>query len=178
MREDINERSAIEAALEKCAARVLLDAGYGAAEARALKHLSNVLLRYMVHTCGLLRKQSETAGRSAPTLVDSVVIMKKIREIPENYHRIELEESEIEEKREYASEICTYIDYPANYYEFLPRLPPAHTYKNTSIKRRISDDKAQKAKIRSEHATKIVDSFFELMKKSNKKLSYANYLRS
>lgn len=77
---------------------------------------------------------------------------------------------------EVMSEACTQVEYPQNYYEFFPKFPPAHTFKNSSIKRKITDDRAQKARLRNEQTKKIVENLFTIMMKSGKTSKYANYL--
>lgn len=77
---------------------------------------------------------------------------------------------------EFISKACTQVEYPQNYYEFFPKFPPAHTFKNSTIKRKITDDRAQKARLRNEQTKKIVENLFTIMMKSGKSPKYANYL--
>ncbi|KAI5190210.1 transcription initiation factor TFIID subunit 8 [Nematocida minor] len=90
--------------------------------------------------------------------------------------KIVMQETEDAADCEFASDACTYVDYPQNYYEFFPKFPPAHTFKNSSIKRKITDDRAQKARLRNEQTKKVVENLFTIMAKSGKSPKYANYL--
>lgn len=166
----------VEQALGKCICHILKKQGFGSANGRALKLLENAVLRYMVYVGAVVKRQCESARRSAPTLVDAVTVMKSITEILPNKERIQLETEEYVPFKEYVGKVCAYADYPQNYYEFLPRFPPAHTFKSTAIRRKVLDDKANKARVRNEQKMKIVDSLFGIVKRRNLKLCCANYL--
>lgn len=170
------KEEAVEQAVIKCICHVLKKQGFESVNRRALKLLENAFMKYMVYIGAVIKRQCESARRSAPTLVDAVTVMKNITEILPNKERIHLEMEEYIPFKEYAGQICAYTDYPQNYYEFLPRFPPAHTFKSTSIKRKVLDDKANKARLRNEQTMKIVDSLFGIVKQSKKKLCHANYL--
>jgi len=176
MHHSICTETAVHQAVVKCVAYIVKTYGYDTADRRAIEVLANTAVRYMLYTCGMLRTQCETARRAMPTLVDAVAIMKGIKEVPASMYRVELEEEEIQSTTKYTSKLSEAVEYPHTYPEFYPRLPPAHTFKNTPTKRRITDDKAQKSRLRNEQSTKIVDNLFCIMKKTKKHLAYANYL--
>ncbi|KAI5191801.1 hypothetical protein NECID01_1646 [Nematocida sp. AWRm77] len=176
MEEDKDISSVVEESVKYLVVHLIKEQGFSSATSHALSLLSNTVVRYLVYISSVLKAQCEASHRTSPTLVDAVVVFKKVKEIVENRGRIELEEQSFSLPAEYVSEICTYVEPAPNYYEFLPKFPPVHTFKNTPIKRRVSDDRAQKARLRNEQTIKIVDSLFSIMKRSKKNLRYANYL--
>lgn len=166
----------VEEAVKYSIVLLLKEAGFTSATTQALGLLSTTVLRYLVYVSSVLKVRGEVAHRTSPTLVDAVVVLKRVKEVLKSSQRIQLEEEIVAPPEEYTSEICTYVEPAPSYYDFLPKFPPAHTFKNTPIKRRVSDDRAQKARLRNEQTIKVVDSLFGIAKKAKKNLGYANYL--
>ncbi|KAI5134558.1 hypothetical protein NEAUS04_1206 [Nematocida ausubeli] len=174
---------------------ILKSEDFTGVEGKALDFLTTTLLNYMIYTGSRLKKQCEMSRRTSPTLVDAGCIIQEINaqdcqpsestliSALEKFNSMELEQitAELEsdpadDPNEFISEACTYVDCPQNYYEFLPKLPPAHTFKNSSIKRKITDDRAQKARIRNEQIKQVVENLFCIMLKTGRSPKYANYL--
>ncbi|KAI5185621.1 hypothetical protein NEHOM01_0947 [Nematocida homosporus] len=171
------DNEAILSATKAVIAVVLKESGFSHVEAPALALLSDTLINYTVYLSYKLKRQAEDAHRNSPALVDAVPLLQWVKDIPETQESLVLaQEPETDPIPVYTSEICTYAEYPANYYDFLPRFPPAHTFKNTPIKRRVSDDRALKARLRNEQITKVVENLFGIMHKKNQPIKRANYL--
>lgn len=166
----------VESVIDVAIAIILSEKGFVAIEKRAQTLLRDTLINYMVYKSRVLKTQSELARRSTPTLIDAVVLMKNIDNIPESKETIKIEEEHVSLPEIYESDICSHVDCPSNYYDFLPCFPAAHTFKNTPIKRRILDDRTQKARIRNEQATKIIENLFGIVKKKKQAITSVNYL--
>lgn len=189
----------IKKTLEVVVSAILKKEGFLAIERKGLETLITSLLNYMVYTSSRLKKQCEMSRRTLPTLVDAAIIMQEInnqdaaqsnnkhttslQEMLGKSKAVEIKEIEVEaeagpqeKEDDFLSHACTYVEYPQNYYEFFPKFPPAHTFKTSAIKRKITDDRAQKARLRNEQTKKIVENLFSIMIKSKKLPNYANYL--
>ncbi|KAI5170686.1 transcription initiation factor TFIID subunit 8 [Nematocida sp. LUAm3] len=162
--------------LEVAVAQILKQQGFSSANRRAISLLGNTMFNYLVYNSAILKKQCESARRSSPTLIDAVPLLEMIKEVFTSQGSISVEIEEEKKEEDTPSEISMQIDHPPNCYDFLPKYPPAHTFKNTPIKRRISDDRAQKARLRNEQTIKVVDSLFEIYKRKKRSFSHANYL--
>ncbi|OAG31799.1 transcription initiation factor TFIID subunit 8 [Nematocida displodere] len=172
----MEENKTVKSAARHCVSRLLADSGFTSSNEKALTLLSNTLVDYIIYLSSTLKKQCEIAHRSSPTLIDATLILKDVKDLPSPTKTLEVLVEPTALPEEFRSEICTYVDYPTNYYEFLPRFPPAHTFKNTAIKRRVPDDRAQKARLRNEQTIEVVDNLFNVLKKTGKVLRRANYL--
>ncbi|KAH9385527.1 transcription initiation factor TFIID subunit 8 [Nematocida major] len=195
----------IKKTLQAVISALLKEEGFEKIEARAMESLSTAFFNYAIYTSSRLKRQCEMSRRTLPTLVDAAIMVQEMSNQREKQKKdegwkiegIELEtlsetlnkynenstnpvqvnmEDSFEEEKEFASEACAYVEYPQNYYEFLPKFPPAHTFKTSTIKRKITDDRAQKARLRNEQTKKVVENLFSIMEKSGKTPKYANYL--
>ncbi|KAI5181345.1 hypothetical protein NEOKW01_1539 [Nematocida sp. AWRm80] len=169
----------IEQTLRVVIAQILKNQNYSKIEHKGIEVLTNTLLKYLIYTCYKLKDQCESSHRTSPTLVDSIVLLKDITELPQNKCQPiapEIDQNNDMDLEQFVSEICMHAETPTNYYDFLPKFPPMHTYKSTQIKRCVSDDKAQKARMRNEQISKVVENLFYLSKRINRRPTYANYL--
>lgn len=173
----------VERILYVCVSSVLRSAGCEAAEAKALAHLAMVLERYIMYISTALQKHAGFAHRPSPTLVDVVQtllgmkVSLSLEDMRAHPHlRIHTEPYDSVFPEDLSAGLCTYVDLPPYFYEFLPKFPPAHTFKSTPIKRRVVDDKSKKARIRNEQGIKAVDSLFRMMESSGTRPKRANYL--
>ncbi|EIJ88563.1 hypothetical protein NEQG_01253 [Nematocida parisii ERTm3] len=190
----LKRMESIRSITEAVISTILKNEGFTAVDNKALDLFTTSILNYTVYTSAWLKKQCELSRRTSPTLVDASCLMQEINttakqhdksslvEILDKFNSDPLTQLEIEEEvssdtdHEFISEACAQVEYPQNYYDFLPKLPPAHTFKNSAIKRKITDDRAQKARIRNEQIKQVVENLFSIMVKNKKSPGYANYL--